>query len=209
MDNAILVSHILLWIVVLILSLLVLALVRQVGALQARIAPVGALVPREEPRVGELAPTLRLTDISGQLITVGGPRSDDKALLIVWVTPRCPVCHELLPVLVSIRRREASWLDILLASEGELEEHQKFWRHVVGQRLPYVLSAELGVAFQVPQVPYAVLIDGQGVVRAKGLVNTREHVESLFEAMEQNVATVQDFLARTRAELSPRADLGG
>ena len=33
-------------------------------------------------------------------------------------------------------------------------------------------------------------------IRARGLVNTREHVESLFEAREQGVASVQEYLGR-------------
>jgi len=31
-------------------------------------------------------------------------------------------------------------------------------------------------------LPYAVLLDDQGLVRAKGLVNNREQLESLFNA---------------------------
>ena len=42
------------------------------------------------------------------------------------------------------------------------------------------------------------MIDEAGRVRAKGIVNTREHVESLFEASEQGVASIQDFIARHR-----------
>lgn len=209
MTSALLVSHILLWIVVLILALIVLALVRQVGAIQARIAPVGALVPREEPRVGEPAPRLTVRALSGQEVTVGAERSDGKATLIVWVAPQCPACHELLPVLASIKRHEGSWLELLLASEGEPKEHLEFWQHAGRLGVPYLLSTELGLAFQVPKVPYAVLIDARGIVRAKGIVNTREHVESLFEAMERNVPTVQEYLARTTADAPRTADAGG
>jgi methylamine dehydrogenase accessory protein MauD len=48
----------------------------------------------------------------------------------------------------------------------------------------------------VNRLPYAVLLDGAGVLRAKGLVNSREHLESLFEARERGVASLQDWLAR-------------
>jgi len=34
------------------------------------------------------------------------------------------------------------------------------------------------------------------VIRARGLVNTREHLESLFEAMERGVGSVQEYLTR-------------
>ena len=45
-----------------------------------------------------------------------------------------------------------------------------------------------------------MLIDGAGVLRAKGLINTREHVESLFEAMDRGVGSVQEFLAARRGD---------
>jgi len=45
-----------------------------------------------------------------------------------------------------------------------------------------------------PFILAAVLIDGDGVVRARGLVNTREHLESLFEARAQGVASVQEYV---------------
>ena len=56
------------------------------------------------------------------------------------------------------------------------------------------VSAPLGVTYEVAKLPYAVLIDGAGILRAKGLVNTREHLDSLFEAKERGVASIQDFL---------------
>jgi methylamine dehydrogenase accessory protein MauD len=202
MDNALVVSHLLLWFVVIALALVVLALVRQVGALQARIAPVGALAAAAEPAVGEPAPRLLVQDLEGRTVQVGFPREDGKATLLVWVAPGCPVCRELLPVLDSVQRQERQWLEVLLASEGERAEHEAYYRGEVGRRFPYLLSAPLGLAYQVPKLPYAVLIDSEGVLRAKGLVNTREHVESLFEAMERKVATVQEyFAARERGTL--------
>ena len=85
---------------------------------------------------------------------------------------------------------------VVLASDGPREEHEAFVHaHGLAER-PYILSRELGVAFQVGKLPYAVLIDAQGVLRARGLVNTREHVESLFEAMDRGVGSVQEYLQR-------------
>ena len=42
--------------------------------------------------------------------------------------------------------------------------------------------------------PWAVLLDADGVLLAKGLVNTREHIESLFEAARLGVASMQEWL---------------
>jgi methylamine dehydrogenase accessory protein MauD len=57
-------------------------------------------------------------------------------------------------------------------------------------------STELVLAYRVGKLPYAVLVDAGGVIRAKGLVNTREHLESLFNAKEKGVGSVQEYLAR-------------
>ena len=44
------------------------------------------------------------------------------------------------------------------------------------------------------KLPFAIIIDGDGVLRSKGLVNTREHMESLIEAMDTGIATVQEYV---------------
>ena len=54
------------------------------------------------------------------------------------------------------------------------------------------------MAFQVGKIPYGVLIDSQGVIRAKGLTNTREHLESLFEADKTGFGSLQEFIASRR-----------
>ena len=48
--------------------------------------------------------------------------------------------------------------------------------------------------FQVQWLPYAVLIDERGVIASLGIVNSREHLESLFEAERLGVASIQDYL---------------
>jgi methylamine dehydrogenase accessory protein MauD len=114
--------------------------------------------------------------------------------LIFFLSPTCPVCKSLIPTLRSIARSESSWLRILLASDGPRSEHEPFVADQGLTDFPYLLSRELGLAFQVGKLPHAVLLDESGVVRAQGLVNTREHLESLFEAKELGFASVQDFL---------------
>lgn len=197
MLTALIVSQVLLWVIVVALAVVLLALLRQIGILQARVAPVGALVPGEAPAVGTPGARLTLRDIRGEAVQIGGVRDDGRATLIVWVSPQCPVCKALLPVLEALSRSEAQWLDIVLASDGPVEEHREFAAGL-GRRLRYVLSTELGLAYQVPQLPFAVLLDAEGVVRGRGIVNTREHVESLFEAYRHGVGSIQEYLQRER-----------
>ena len=53
---------------------------------------------------------------------------------------------------------------------------------------------ELGLGYRVGRLPHAVLSDETGVIRSTGLVNSREHIESLFEASERGVASLQEFM---------------
>ena len=50
--------------------------------------------------------------------------------------------------------------------------------------------------FEVSKLPYAVLIDEEGVLRSKGLVNSREHLESLVESMHSGYESIQDYLVK-------------
>jgi methylamine dehydrogenase accessory protein MauD len=191
--TALAVSNAVLWVVVIALSVALLAVVRQLGVLHERIAPVGALMLAKGLKVGDSAPQIAVQDLEGRSITVGGARTDERAALIMFVSPTCPVCKALLPALKSSLAAERDWLDIILASDGEIASQREF---VLAHRLggfPYVVSAPLGISYQVSRLPFAVLIDAQGVLRARGIVNSREHLESLFEAKRLGFASIQDY----------------
>jgi methylamine dehydrogenase accessory protein MauD len=191
--TALAVSNAVLWLVVAGLSVALLAVVRQLGVLHERIAPVGALMLSKGLKVGELAPQIAAQDLDGREHTLGAPRSDERATLIMFVSPTCPVCKTLLPVLKSSLAAERDWLDLFLASDGELASQREF---VAAHRLggfPYLVSAALGISYQVSRLPFAVLIDQQGVLRARGIINSREHLESLFEAKRLGFASIQDY----------------
>ncbi|WP_310450525.1 methylamine dehydrogenase accessory protein MauD [Sulfuritalea sp.] len=193
MIDAIVISNVLLWAVVLVLMVTVLALARQIGILYERVAPMGALMLDSGPKVGEAAPRLDIESLSGSRVAIGGA-GNSRSQLLFFLSPTCPVCKKLLPILRSVRHSERSWLDVVLASDGEPAEHLAFYRSAKLTDFPYLLSAQLGMALKVGRLPYAVLIGDDGRIRAKGLVNSREQLESLFTAKELGVASVQEFL---------------
>ena len=195
MTTAPTVSLLVLWLIVLVLAVAVLALVRQIGILHERIAPAGALMLAGGPKVGEQAPAVDADDLAGGRWSTGAPRTDGRSVLLFFLSPNCPVCKTLLPVLKSSRAAEKNWLDIWLASDGDVAAQREFIAGHELESFPYLLSSALGTAYQVGKLPYAVLIDEAGIIRAKGLVNSREHLESLFEARERGVASVQEFVA--------------
>jgi methylamine dehydrogenase accessory protein MauD len=209
MNEALLISNMLLWVLVAALCAVVVALTRQVGLLHERIAPVGALAVEKGPRVGEAAPVLELTDFGGEPIRVGGTDEFGRRTLLFFLSPTCPVCETLLPTLRRLVRDEGD-VRLVYASDGDPSEHGEFRASKGLLDSEYLLSRDLGLRYEVSKLPFAVLIDADGVVRAKGMVNTREHVESLFRAEELDVASLQDYLDRERGnELAVVTGQGG
>ncbi len=196
MLEALIVSNLLLWVTVVVLGVMVFALVRQIGVLYERVAPAGALMVNQTLRPGDAAPEMELVTIENKKIRVGGVRENARSLLLFFLAPDCPVCKTLLPVLFSAHKEEHKWLDIVLASDGAAEQHRKFIEQQKLSRFDYVLSEILGRSYGVGKLPYSVLIDEQGKVVTMGIINSREHLESLFEAKERGVASIQEYVKK-------------
>jgi methylamine dehydrogenase accessory protein MauD len=195
--SAVAISNVVLWLLVLALSSVVLALARQVGVLHERIAPAGALMLNRGLTVGEPAPVLEVADLEGHAHQLGSPRDDGRSTLLLFVSPSCPVCKTLLSAVKSSASDERTWMDVVLASDGDRAEQREFVRAQGLDGIPYVVSAALGLAYQVSRLPFAALLDEKGILRARGLVNSREHLESLFEAKRLGVASLQEYFSST------------
>ena len=190
--NFVVASQILLWLGILVLGLVCLVLARQIGVLHQRLAPVGALALPQRLKVGDPAPLLTLRALDGSAIDIGGVRG--RSQLLLFLSPDCAVCEALLPAVRSAQGAERGWLDIVLASDGAPEQHRAFVRDKDLSKFPYVLSEQLGRSYGVAKLPYAVLIDQAGKLSSAGLINTREHLESLFVAKETGIGSIQQFL---------------
>lgn len=195
MIEALIISNIILWIALIALALMVFALTRQVGILHERIAPAGALMPTSGPKVGELTQALELTALNGDGVTIGGVNKSGLATFILYVSPTCPVCKALVPTAQMLVQSEANRMRLVLASDGdEVSSHQRYSQDMNLNDTPYLLSEELGRTFEVSKLPFAVLIAADGTLRGKGLVNTREHMESLIESMDSGITSVQEYI---------------
>jgi len=162
-------------------------------------------MPTNGPKVGERTEPASLRDLAGAELSVGGPAVDGRATLVLWLSPTCPVCRTLVPTAVSMAQAER--LRLVFASDGDkLEQHRAYVDDLHIGAYPYVVSQAFGMSYAVSKLPFAVLIGADGVL-SKGLVNTREHLESLVEAMRSGIATLQDYAARV--EQSNEARLRG
>lgn len=196
-------SNVLLWGAFLALAALMLGVIRQIGLLHERSAPLGAMMIDHGPDIGERSPVFNVTTIDEQPLLVGRAITPGRKSLIMFVGPSCPVCAKLLPIIRSVAATEGT--DVILVSDGTQAEHREFLKNhpLNGER--YVVSAEIGMRYQVSKVPYGVLLDQDGVIQSKGLCNTREHVESLFETVRLGHASLQSYM---KGATAPAESLG-
>jgi len=179
MTQALLVSNVILWgrgpargVVV--------ALVRQIGVLYERVAPAGALMVGRGPAVGEAGPIVHAEDLAGTARRGGWKSVRMGGQLLFFLSPTCPVCKTLSPCCRSIVRARGCWLDVVLAGDGPTEEHEAFveQHHLEADSLcPLAGAGNLHQVGKTCRTPSSS--DAAGVILAKGLVNTREHLESL------------------------------
>ena len=147
-DSVWIASYVLLWLLVLGLTAAVIALLRQIGVLHARLRPVGVHFAGEGPDRFTAAP--EYFDYTGAALT-----------LIGFTSPDCPICDTLVPGLAAIARdyREVTQHTVVHGSETE----QVFNAFNV-RSTPYFVTVDItgtvqarGVANSVEQIE--VLLD--------------------------------------------------
>ncbi len=190
MNGIWLISYLALWVVVLFSLLAVFVLARQVGLLHRRFGPANARMENEGLEIGELAPDLNAFDLQGREVSLGSKRG--KQTLFVFMSATCPACQELAPALRSIWASERGNLEVVVVSLDSDETRSRDFvaRHKL-DKIPYIVSQGLSLQYKVFAPPYGLLVDEHRVVRAKGVVNHLEHLESLINAADSGYPTME------------------
>ena len=157
------------------------------------IAPVGALTNARGPQPGDVCPGGAFATLDGQSMALAGgamPR------LLLFVSATCPISRKVIPIARNVCARER--LDFVLAGDDTAAVQEHF-AHQTGTELArFINDPALGRALEVDKLPAAFLLDQQGVLIARGLVNNREHLESLLNAWESGFDTVQAYITHSR-----------
>jgi methylamine dehydrogenase accessory protein MauD len=169
-------SYLVLWMLVIVLSVVVVALARQIGTLHMRLGPRGALEMDDEgPPLGEAPEAREVSDLAGATVTLGGPGPQQ---LILFVSPGCGVCEQVLPALPAIARN-GQLVPYVVTDVDNTEAELAFGRRNIPA--PLISAPDLIQRYNVPGTPYVVITDRLGIVRAKGTVNNLEQVEGLVD----------------------------
>jgi methylamine dehydrogenase accessory protein MauD len=181
MSGAWLVSYIVLWGLVLFQGLVIFVLLRQLGVMYLGTAQG---VAHDGLPVGESAPGFTVRGLEGQDISLADFRG--RSLLLVFGSPDCVPCRRLIPDLNVFARERAVEAHVLFLSRGNEEDSRGFANENDVQVPVAILSDdELAGKYRARVTPFAFLIDGEGVIRAKGLANNREHLEMLVRMAKE------------------------
>ena len=198
MLTALLVSQAISWVLILLLGVALLALARQVGVLHVRVAPAGALATAAGPSAGDTAPLLDVATIDGRSIQLGGKLAKGKLRLLMFVSAQCPLCKNLIPIAKSFAKAER--IDLVFVGDDDVATQRAMIERMDIAAYPFVNGPDVGRAYAVAKLPHSVLLDETGTVLSKGLVNSREHLESLIVAHEMGIRSVQDYITGLNAK---------
>lgn len=193
MEGLWLISYIGLWAFVILEGIILIALTRQIGLLHERISPVGARTMNYGPEIGTLAPGFEEEDFLGRQVTLGV--ESGRRTLLLFISMSCDICKTLLPNIRAISQEERDNLDVVLVSPKSDSAHiKRFIQENKLNSIPIVVSDKLNEIYRINIAPYGVMVNKMGEVRAKGLINTPEHLESLLNAEENGYHSIQSFI---------------
>ena len=171
-------SNAALWPVVLFLGFLLLGALRAVERLRWRLEQLEAITPTRTGRgglkPGQKAPDFTLTSASGAEVSLHDFAG--RPVLLVFTQSGCGPCHAILPELN--RRQGGGGVQVLVVNNGEAEAARQM-AAAVRARFPVLVQEQFHLSrrYEVFATPFAFLIDGQGVVRSKGIVSRRQHID--------------------------------
>lgn len=171
-----LISYIVLWAVVLFQGFVIFLLLRQLGVIYLGTAQG---VSRDGLALGRRAPDFALQDLDGRPVALAGFRG--LPLLLVFGSTTCAPCRALIPDLNAFARERREELRALFLCRGEPAEAQRFAQEN-GIQVPVAVHPDTSLSdkYRARVTPFAFLIDGEGVIRGKGLANNREHLEMIM-----------------------------
>lgn len=166
-------SYLVLWALVIVLCLLVVALARQIGTLTGIRSASASAADDEGPLLGGVLDPVEVSDLAGNPVTLG---ATGKPRLLLFVSPGCGVCEQILPALGAVGR--SAQVEPLVVTDADPGEAARELEVLVGGAR--VISApEVLHSYRVPATPYAVALDRGGAVRAKGTVGSLEQLEDI------------------------------
>jgi methylamine dehydrogenase accessory protein MauD len=174
-------SYIVLWAVVLFQGVAIFVLLRQLGIMYLGTAQG---VARDGLAPGTKAPEFTLPDVDGRTVSLADFRG--RSLMLVFGSPTCRPCRDLLPDLHRFATERRAEMSVLFLCRADQDEAKRFATEL-DIHVPVAVHADetLPEQYKARVTPFGFLIDSEGVVRAKGLTNNYEHLELIVRSARE------------------------
>jgi methylamine dehydrogenase accessory protein MauD len=170
------------WSIIVGLSFIVMGLVRQQGLILLRLGiDPGVLITKEGLERGASAPDFEAFAVqSGKVVRLSDFRG--RRVALVFLSPTCVACRELVPHLNEIARSRQGQLQLVAVMNGGGATCAEFVRRFK-VRIPLLVDSTNAIAqsYGVVATPFAFLIDEWGTILIRGVVNTWPHLEALLD----------------------------
>jgi methylamine dehydrogenase accessory protein MauD len=180
MEGLWLLSYIVLWILVIGLAILVLLLYRQLGIMYLGTAEG---VSRDGLERGTRAPDFNLADQYGTEQRLSNYKG--KPVALVFGSPNCGPCRTLIPELHEWARRHPD-VAVLWLNSATPSDSLRFVNET-GATLPvapYSTDDNLLNTYKVRVTPFLFMLDENGIIRAKGLVNNKGGLDLYYRELK-------------------------
>jgi methylamine dehydrogenase accessory protein MauD len=182
MSGVWLASYVILWLLVLVMGFLLAGALRQLGLVQLRLGDdPGALITDTGLERGTFAPDFTALDAnSGESIALSDLPA--RARLLVFVSPSCLSCRELIPGMNEVQATRGREFDFLAVCRGDLESCRSFAR-MNRLHAPMVVdtAGQVEKNYEVSLTPFAYLLDHERRVVIRGIANDWRQLESLLD----------------------------
>jgi methylamine dehydrogenase accessory protein MauD len=201
MTIALIVSCVLLWLLVLFIAFVLLGSLRSMALLRWRLEQLEATTPsrlgRNGLRPGKKAPAFRLPSVVGPEAALADYAG--RKLLLVFVQTGCGPCGAVVPDLNQLHR-EGKY-QLLVVNNADRDKARE-WVNEHNAEFPVLIQEKWAVSkrYEVIATPFAFLIDEKGIVKSKGIVNSKEHIG--FVLKERGVKADHDEPETDEAAIS-------
>lgn len=180
MEGIWLISYIVLWLFVLALGVLVLLLYRQLGIMYLGTAEG---VSRDGLEKGTRAPDFTLTDQYGKGQQLS--RYKGQPVMLIFGSPHCSPCRLLLPQLHDWARQHRD-VNVLWLNAASAEESNRFVSETSATLpiIPYTPDDNLLDKYKVRVTPFLFMVDENGIIRSKGLVNNKGGLDLYYRELK-------------------------
>lgn len=172
-------SYLVLWGLVLSALVVMLVVLRQLGLIYLRTRQGGLLLD-EGPVIGAVITPFSEIQMDGQPVSF--PSTSRALTFLLFTSPHCAICKDVARGVAAARRHRDAAFFVL--SEGDAIENAEL-RELVGGSGGFVASLHRQRLLGIQTIPYGIVTDRKGVVRAKGIVNSLDDLESILDRAEE------------------------